>query len=117
MNRHYDREYTLASRARAVRRQRQLLTGVSVALVITLILAVIALLQSIEASHQRDRAQTNEQIALTNEANAIAAENCGSLDGTPGCYGHDRLETTFQGRFSSSAPRAHHWRVKMHSGC
>ncbi len=65
------RDFISASRARAIQRQRQLLTGVSAALVVTLFLAIIAVFQSIEASNQRDRAVTNENIARTQEAIAV----------------------------------------------
>jgi WD40 repeat protein len=48
------REYLLASRQAATRRQRVIIGGVSVALVVAIVLGVIALLQRSTAIHERD---------------------------------------------------------------
>jgi WD40 repeat protein len=67
-------DYILASRKAAIRRQQRLLLGVSVALLVSLVLMVTAVVLGFEATNQRNRAETNEQIALTNEANAVSAQ-------------------------------------------
>jgi hypothetical protein len=71
--------YVLASRRAASRRQRQLVTGVSVALVVSIVLGVLALLQrntAVEQRHeadkQRHRAET-ERAAATSRALAANA--------------------------------------------
>lgn len=57
-------DYIAASRRYATQRQRQLLAGVSVALVVSLILMVVAVVMGFEANNQRIRAEDNEQIAV-----------------------------------------------------
>ena len=49
------REYLLASRQAATRRQRSLIAGVSVALVVAVVLAVVALVQRSTAVHETQR--------------------------------------------------------------
>ncbi len=66
-------EYIQASRRLATKRQRNLLIGVSVALVVSIGMAIFAMFQKSEADNQRERAQENEAIAVTQEA--IAEEN------------------------------------------
>jgi WD40 repeat protein len=61
-------EYIGASRRNAVKRQRQLLTGVALAFVISVAMGVYAVLQ-------RNDAVENEMLAKTSEANAIAKAN------------------------------------------
>ena len=51
------REYLLASRQAATRRQRALITGVSAGLIVAIVLGVIALLQRNDAIHQRNVAR------------------------------------------------------------
>jgi len=81
-------EYIAASRKDAVRRQRMLLTGVSLALVVSIILAVLAVFQwdaatkseakAVEKEHARATqqviAQENEKLAKKNEMLAINNE-------------------------------------------
>jgi uncharacterized protein YjiK len=67
-------EYIITSRAAETQRQRRILTGVSVALVVSIVLTIAAVLLGIEADNQRGRAETNRQIAVTNEAQAVAAK-------------------------------------------
>jgi WD40 repeat protein len=64
--------YVLASRRAATRRQRQLVTGVSVALVVAIALGVLALLQRNTAVEQRHEAETQRQKAETERAAATS---------------------------------------------
>ena len=64
--------YVLASRRAASRRQRQLVTGVSVALVVSVVLGVLALLQRNTAVEQRHEAETQRQTAETERAAATS---------------------------------------------
>ena len=68
--------YVLASRRAASRRQRQLVTGVSVALVVSLVLGVLALLQRNTAVAQRREAdeQRREAVAQRKEADKQRAD-------------------------------------------
>lgn len=68
-------EYIHESRLVATRRQRSLLIGVSLALVISIVASVFAVLQSIEATKQRKIADQNAVIAKANEATAVANEH------------------------------------------
>jgi WD40 repeat protein len=61
-------EYISTSRKEAVRRQRMLLVGVSLALVVSVVLGIFALFQ-------RNAAVTNEALAIANAATAVANEN------------------------------------------
>lgn len=64
--------YVLASRRAATRRQRQLVTGVSVALVVAIVLGVLALLQRNNAVEQRHEAE-KQRAAATSRALAANA--------------------------------------------
>ena len=66
-------EYIRTSRQMAVRRQRALLVGVSVALVISVILSFVAVIQADRAKQSEATAVANEHIAATQKA--IAVEN------------------------------------------
>jgi WD40 repeat protein len=67
-------EYIAASRQAATRRQRSVLIGVSLALVVSVLLAIFALFQRSVAIEQRGIAQENEAIAKENEARAVENE-------------------------------------------
>lgn len=58
-------DYILASREAATQRQRNLLIGVSLALVVSIGLAIFAMFQRSEAIAQREIAQENEHAAAT----------------------------------------------------
>jgi WD40 repeat protein len=64
--------YVLASRRAATRRQRQLVTGVSVALVVAIVLGVLALLQRNTAVEQRHEADKQRHQAETERAAATS---------------------------------------------
>jgi WD40 repeat protein len=64
--------YVLASRRAATRRQRQLVTGVSIALVVAIVLGVLALLQRNTAVDQRHRAE-KERANASSRALAASA--------------------------------------------
>ncbi|MDX6374867.1 MAG: hypothetical protein QOD98_3855, partial [Nocardioidaceae bacterium] len=64
--------YVLASRRAASRRQRQLVIGVSVALVVSLVLGVLALLQRNTAVEQRHEADKQRHEAVTQGAAATS---------------------------------------------
>jgi WD40 repeat protein len=64
--------YVLASRRAATRRQRQLVTGVSVALVVAIVLGVLALLQRNTAVEQRHEADRQRHQAETERAAATS---------------------------------------------
>ena len=64
--------YVLASRRAATRRQRQLVTGVSMALVVSLVLGVLALLQRNTAVEQRHEAESQRHEAETERAAATS---------------------------------------------
>jgi WD40 repeat protein len=73
-------DYITTSRKHADRRQRTILAGVSVALVVSIVLSILALLARNEAKAAKDIAQTSEAIAVSNQhaaatAQAIAEEN------------------------------------------
>jgi WD40 repeat protein len=68
-------EYIHESRVIATRRQRSLLIGVSLALVISIVASIFAVMQSIEATKQRSIADENALIAKANEATAVANEH------------------------------------------
>jgi hypothetical protein len=57
-------DYIIASRQLATKRQRQLLTGVSLALVVTVILAFVAFFQMLEANFQREQADFARATAV-----------------------------------------------------
>lgn len=67
-------DYIIASRAQATKRQRQILSAVGVALVISLMLAVLATWQFLEASQQRDQAERSAEIARSIGLAATARE-------------------------------------------
>jgi WD40 repeat protein len=64
------REYLLASRQAATHRQRAIIGGVSVALVVAIVLGVVALVQRSTAIHERDTATARflDQAAQSNDA-------------------------------------------------
>lgn len=66
-------EYIAASRKDAIRRQRMLLTGVSLALVVSVLLGIFALFQRSAALTNADRANNNAATAVSNE-NARATQ-------------------------------------------
>ena len=68
-------EYLLVSRAAATRRQRITIGAVAAALAVSVVLAVVALVQRNEATQQRDEAVRQAQLARSRElaAAAIAA--------------------------------------------
>ena len=68
-------EYIHESRLIATRRQRSLLIGVSLALVVSIVASIFAVMQSIEATRQRSIADENAIIAKANEATAVANEH------------------------------------------
>lgn len=61
-------EYIVESRRVANLRQRQLLMGVSVALLVSMVLLVAAVVLGVEANNQRLRAEDNERRAVRNAA-------------------------------------------------
>lgn len=61
-------EYILQSRQAANRRQRQLLVGVSIALLVSMVLLVAAVALGVEANNQRVRAEDNERQAVRSAA-------------------------------------------------
>ncbi|MEO0564426.1 MAG: WD40 repeat domain-containing protein, partial [Chloroflexota bacterium] len=65
-------DYIVASRERANTLQRRLLAGVATALVVAIALAIIAVIQSINAAQQRDIAEDERIVAVT--AQAVAEE-------------------------------------------
>jgi len=67
-------EYISTSRQGAIRRQRSLLIGVSLAAVVSLAAAAIAVFQFFEANQQRIRAEQNEANARANELAAMLSE-------------------------------------------
>ena len=73
-------DYISASRKYADRRQRTMLAGVSMALVVSIILSILAFVARNEAKAAQSAAQTSEAIAIDNQraastAQAIAEEN------------------------------------------
>jgi WD40 repeat protein len=73
-------EYISSSRKAATKRQRNLLTGVSLALVVSIVLGIVALFQRSYALEQEQVAQDNAATAVANEharatQQAIAQEN------------------------------------------
>lgn len=74
---HLQTEYVLASRKDATRRQRQILTGVTVALVVSIALSIYAVVKQREAERQ---AQIALARTLAAEANAILASPNGSAE-------------------------------------
>lgn len=75
-------EYITASRRAETERQRRLLMGVSVGAAVILVLLVIAVLLGISAENRREEANQQRQIALTNEALAIAERQRADLGAT-----------------------------------
>ncbi len=67
-------EYIRESRIVANRRQRALLIGVSLALLVSIVAGFFAVVNSIEANRQKVRAEESALIAKANEAKAIANE-------------------------------------------
>lgn len=67
-------DYISASRKHADRRQRMMLAGVSVALVVSIVLSIMALLARNEAKEAKDIAQTSEAIAVSNQHAAATAQ-------------------------------------------
>jgi hypothetical protein len=65
-------EYILASRKAQRARQQQLLIGVSIALVVSIALAILSLFLFNDASFNRDRIATLYVIAVTDEAEAVS---------------------------------------------
>jgi WD40 repeat protein len=72
--------YVLASRRAATRRQRQLVTGVSLALVVAIVLGVLALLQRNTAVEQRHQAEQQRAAA---SSRALAANAFLNLPSDP----------------------------------
>jgi len=73
-------EYIAASRTAATKRQRTVLVGITLALVVSVVLGILALISRNEAVRQEEIAKENEAIAIANEAaratqQAIAEEN------------------------------------------
>lgn len=67
-------EYVSASRKYADRRQRIVLAGVSMALVVSIVLSILALLARNEAKAAQNAAQTSEAIAVSNQHAASTAQ-------------------------------------------
>jgi WD40 repeat protein len=67
-------EYIVASRKFADRRQRTLLAGVSLALVVSIILSVMAWIARNDAKAAQNAALTSEAIAISNQHTASTAE-------------------------------------------
>lgn len=67
-------DYISASRKYADRRQRMLLAGVSMALVVSIVLSILAMLARNEAKLAQDRAQTSEAIAIQRQYEASTAQ-------------------------------------------
>jgi WD40 repeat protein len=68
-------EYIHESRLVSQRRQRSLLIGVSLALVVSIVASVLAVFKSIEATTQRKNAELNAELAKSSEATAVANEH------------------------------------------
>ena len=68
------KDYVLASRKRDTRRQRILLSGVSVALVVSVILSVLSFIGFQRATVAEARAHDAESTAIANEERALMAE-------------------------------------------
>lgn len=73
-------EYISASRTAATKRQRSVLTGISLALVVSVVLGILALISRNEAIRQEGIAKENEALAIAKEEaratqQAIAEEN------------------------------------------
>jgi WD40 repeat protein len=68
-------EYIHASRRQAIRRQRFLITGISLALIVSVLLGVFALFQRNAAITNELLANANEKLAKANAATAMANEN------------------------------------------
>jgi len=69
------REYVLASRKDATRRQRLTLTGVTIALILSISLAIVAFIQRQIAQSERDRANLNAKMSFTRELASAAIIN------------------------------------------
>jgi WD40 repeat protein len=67
-------EYIRASRQQAQQRQRVMLAGISVALIISIVLAIAAVFQSIAAQRNAELAANNASTAVANEQLAKANE-------------------------------------------
>jgi WD40 repeat protein len=67
-------DYIHASRRQAVRRQRNLVTGVSLAFMVSVLLGIFALFQRNAAISNEQLANSNEQLAKNNAATAVANE-------------------------------------------
>ncbi len=74
-------EYLLESRKAATRRQRRTIAAVGLALAVSVVLGVVALLQRDEAQEQRDEAIRQAQLA---ESRELAAVSVGEVQTTPG---------------------------------
>ena len=68
-------DYIHASRKQAVRSQRNLITGVSLAFIISVLLGIFALFQRNDAISNEQLANANAQLARGNAATAVANEN------------------------------------------
>ncbi len=68
-------EYIRTSRKEAIKRQRTLLVGVSLAMIISLFLAVVALFQWQAANANEKLANANAKLANNNAATAVANEH------------------------------------------
>jgi len=68
-------DYIHASRRQAIRRQRNLITGVSLAFMISVMLGIFALFQRNIAISNEQLANTNELLAKANAITAVANEN------------------------------------------
>jgi WD40 repeat protein len=66
------KEYIDASRAAAARRQRRLLSGVALALVVSIVLSIVAVIKSIQATNE---AHASQSIAMAAEATNLLSSN------------------------------------------
>jgi WD40 repeat protein len=73
-------EYILASRKDAARRQRMTLTGVTIALVVSIALGIAALIQRQVAVTQRNRAVVAESTAVSAKSTAVAERDRADLN-------------------------------------
>ena len=73
-------EYILASRKDATRRQRMTLTGVTIALVVSIALGIAALIQRQVAVTQRNRAVVAESTAVSAKSTAVAERDRADLN-------------------------------------
>lgn len=82
-------QYIMESRLLANRRQRQLLVGVSVALLVSMVLLIAAVVLGVEANNQRVRAEDNERRAVRN---AAVSHSVALASGARETDTHDQIE-------------------------